>query len=177
MRLLKALWMWLQICGALVATVAILWLSAQWAFHLKLLTVQTGSMRPTFKPGDALLLQRVDSSALKSGVVVSYRSSRNPNELVTHRVSQVHQGQGSFQTKGDALTVPDPTVRDSLLIGRVTTVLPGMGKLLNWLRSWPGLIVCVYTPVGIIAVSELYRLERSYTKSRAYHLITESSPQ
>lgn len=171
MRGLRILWIWAQVGGAVLATLAIMWLSAQWLFHLKILSVQTGSMRPSFSPGDALLLQRIQPSQLQHGTIVSYRSSRSPNELVTHRLVRV--GQGSFQTKGDALTIPDPVVRDSLLVGRVTAVLPGMGRLLNWLRSWPGLIAFVYVPVGMVVAGELYRLERYYRSRHIYQLVTD----
>jgi hypothetical protein len=103
-------------------------------------------------------------------MIVSYKSARNPNELVTHRAVRVINGGESFQTKGDALTVADPTVRGSLLTGRVVAVLPGMGKLLDWLHSWPGLVICVYLPVTAITFQELYRLERHYFRSRLYQL-------
>jgi signal peptidase I len=169
MRILRIVWIWLQIIGGVVALVAIAWLLMQWVFHLKLLSVQTGSMRPSFVPGDALVLQQT-SLAPSVGMVVSYRSSRNPNEVITHRVVRLLPAKNSFQTKGDALTVADPIVRDSLLVGRVTAVLPDMGHVLNWFRSWPGLIVCVYVPVAAVAASELYRLERQYNRLRLYQL-------
>lgn len=162
-------WHWLQVVGAVAAGSAICWLAAQYVFHLRLLNVQTGSMQPTFRPGDALVMQRASGERLQPGMVVSYRSPRNPNELVTHRVSQVLPATHSFQAKGDALSTPDPVVRDSLLAGRVVAVLPGMGRALTWLRSWWGLAVCVYAPAAAIGASELYRLERHYAR-RLYRL-------
>lgn len=162
---LRLLWAWLQIAGGAVAALAICWLLAQSAFHLRLLDVQTGSMVPSFRPGDALVMQRV--STAKIGDVVSYRSPRNSNELVTHRV--VKTSAGNFQTKGDALTAPDPAVRSSLLAGKVIAVLPRMGRVLGWLQTWPGLVVCVYLPALAVAAEELIRLERRY-RSQPYHL-------
>jgi len=170
MRLAKAVWFWLQVSGAVVATLAVCWLTAQYAFHLKLLNVQTGSMRPTFNPGDALIMRQVSTTDLRIGMIASYHSTRNPNELVTHRVVGIFPEKQSFQTKGDRLSVPDPTVQDGLLVGRVVAVLPSMGRSLNWLRSWPGLVVCVYIPAALIGVGELYRLERVYVAQRIYHL-------
>lgn len=158
----------MQAVGGVVAVLAIGWLLAQQLFGLKLLNVQTGSMRPTFRQGDALVMQRTRREQLAPGIVVSYRSPRNPNELVTHRVVRVLPGARSFQTKGDALSVPDPAVNDSLLAGRVVAVLPGLGRLLGWMASWPGLIVCVYIPAAAIAVSELARLERHYQRKNSY---------
>jgi signal peptidase I len=164
MQLLRVLWLWLQAAGILVAIIAVCWLGAQACLHLRILDVQTGSMQPTFAPDDALIMQRLDVSALRPGMIVSYRSSRNPNDLITHRVAWVSSDGKSFRTKGDALGTLDPPVRSSLLVGRVVTILPGMGKILHWLRSWPGLITCVYIPVAAIIFQELYRLECHYTR-------------
>jgi len=125
-------------------------------------------MVPTFRPGDMLIMQRTQPQNIHPGTVVSYRSSRNPNELVTHRVVQASSK--SFQTKGDALSTPDPGVKDSLLVGRVVAVLPRMGRVLTWVQSVPGLVVCVYLPAAIIATQELIRLERAYAKSHIYRL-------
>ncbi|HSX05645.1 MAG TPA: signal peptidase I [Candidatus Saccharimonadales bacterium] len=168
-QLLRAVWLWLQVSGAVVAAVAVGWMSAQYAFHLKLLNVQTGSMRPTFSPGDALIMQHIAPTNLRVGMIVSYHSSRNPNELVTHRITAIFPEKQSFQTKGDRLGHPDPTVRDTLLVGRVVAILPDLGRPLNWLRTWPGLITSVYTPVVAIAISELYKLECSLSP-RIYRL-------
>jgi signal peptidase I len=170
MWLLRAVWLWLQVVGGAVTIAAVLWLGVQSLFHLRLLDVQTGSMRPSFVPGDALVMQSIGGEVLQPGMVVSYRSSRNPNELITHRVVRVLPATHSFQTKGDALTVADPVVRDSLLVGHITTVLPGMGRIFDLVRSWPGLILLVYLPVTAISIQELYRLERVYFRSRLYRL-------
>jgi signal peptidase I len=164
---LKFVWAWLQIAGGAVAAMAICWLAAQYAFHLRLLSVQTGSMRPSFHPHDALIMRRITPDQLRVGMVVSYRSSHNPNELVTHRVVRV-TAQG-FQTQGDALNMPDPMVQNSLLVGRVAVVLPRMGTPLDWLHTWPGLVACVYVPAAAIAISELRRMERSFAR-RCYML-------
>lgn len=163
-RTVRFVWTWLQIAGGTLAVLAICWLAAQYAFHLRLLSVQTGSMRPSFRPHDALIMQRTTPQQLRVGLVVSYRSSRNPNELVTHRVVRITPR--GFQTKGDALSTPDPMVQNSLLVGRVAAVLPGMGTPLDWLHSWTGLVMFVYAPAAAIAVSELRRLERSYVSQR-----------
>ena len=168
MWLLRFTWHWLQIVGGIVATLAIAWLIAALVWHLKLLNVQTGSMTPTFRPADALILQKMPASKLKPGMIVSYKSSRNPNELVTHRVVTI--GTKGFQTKGDALTRPDPAVHNSLLVGRVISVLPHLGKLLSWIQTLPGLMVCVYIPALAIITQELIRLERHYAKSHIYRL-------
>ncbi len=164
----KLAWAWLQVAGGVLAGVALLWLAAQTVFHLRLLNVQTGSMRPTFRPHDALIMQRIQPAQLRPGMIVSYQSLRNPGELVTHRV--VALTPGGFQTKGDALNQLDPTVPDDRLVGQVAGVLPGLGRPLGWLRSWAGLVICVYIPAAAVILSELRRLEQHYARLRPYQL-------
>jgi len=153
----------------LVVTVVCGWLVMSHLYNLRLLSVQTASMQPTFRPGDALIMRASSHAALLPGMVVSYRSSRNPNELITHRVVQVSAS--SFQTKGDALTSPDPVVRKSLTMGRVVAILPGFGKLLGWLSSWLGLVATIYIPVTILIAQEIGRLQQHYRRTAKYTLI------
>ena len=147
-----------------------MWLAAQAIFHLRLLNVQTGSMRPAFWPHDALVMKQTGKGNLQVGQIVAYKSTRNPNELVTHRIARLDSQTRSFQAKGDALDVPDPVVRDSLIVGRVVAVLPGMGRMLGWVQTWPGLVVCVYLPAAAIVASELYKLEQTHKRARFYSL-------
>lgn len=150
---------------------AIAWLIVQSVFGLRLLAVQTGSMRPTFKPGDALILKRSSFEAIQQGQVVAYRSSRNPDELISHRVVAVDAATRRFQTQGDAVSVADPAVGANLLVGHMLAILPGLGTMLNWLRTLPGLITCVYLPAIFIAIGELRRLERQYRRFRVYQVL------
>jgi len=168
MPLFRLLLSWLRACGVITAAVALIWPVVQLGFHLRLLNVQTGSMQPTFRRGDALVMRRIGSKELHSGMIVSYRSSRNPNELITHRVIKVTAA--AFQTKGDALTNPDPAVRGSLAVGKVVAVVPGLGKLLSWSSTWLGLGVTVYLPTGLLLISELTRLEHHYRNATKYVL-------
>jgi hypothetical protein len=101
-------------------------------------------------------------------MIVTYHSSRNPAELITHRVVHVLSNAQGFQMQGDALSAPDPPVRSTALVGKVIVVAPGLGKILGWLQTWPGLICVVYIPVVSVTISELQRMERTLKKYRLY---------
>ncbi len=169
MHLLRLVWLWLQVLSGAVAALAVLWLVAQMMFHLRLLNVQTGSMRPSFEPHDALIMQHITPNHLRIGLIVSYKSTRNPNNLVTHRIVRLLPKSHSLQTEGDALATPDPVIRDSLVVGQVVAILPGLGRPLSWLQTWPGLVVCVYLPAAAITASELYRLEQHYKRRQYFY--------
>jgi signal peptidase len=116
------------------------------------LNVQTGSMTPTFRPGDAVIAWRVAPSQLKVGDIVSYRSLRDPRVIISHRLisKQIAGRDARFITKGDALSTADPPIGSSAVIGRVWGVAPGLGKVLSWLKTPYGLGVAIYLPAAVV---------------------------
>jgi signal peptidase I len=170
MKLLRFVWRWLQVSAATVAALAAVWLCAQYIFGLRLLAVQTNSMVPIFRSGDALVMQKTTLEQIHTGQIVSYQSPRNPRELITHRLAGIDRIHNRFQTKGDRLVTLDPPVRGTLLKGRIIRVMPGMGRALTWLHSWPALIMCVYVPAAVILAVELMKLERYYRRWLPYRL-------
>jgi len=127
---------------------------------LKLLNVQTGSMRPTFGPGDTVVVRVVTKGQIHKGDIVTYKNPRNPNQLITHRVVRV--GGGLLQTKGDALTMADPAIGEDLIVGREIMILPNIGSLLDWLHTKAGLAAGVYLPMLLIVICEIANLHKYY---------------
>lgn len=170
MYVLRIILGWLKIVAGLMAAIAVAWLATQSVLHLHLLNVQTGSMRPTFQPHDALIMRPTRPNELRIGQVVAYKSPRNSAELVTHRIVRLLPKTNSFQTKGDVPGVPDPVMRDSLITGGVVAVLPGLGRLFTWVQTWPGLVACVYVPAVAITAGELRTFERTHKRAHFYSL-------
>ncbi len=101
--------------------------------------VRTGSMSPTYPPGD-LVLDRPVQGPVARGQVITFQHSARP-DLVTHRVAAV-QG-GEYHTKGDANRTADAwTIHQEQVHGVVATHLPRMGYLVVFLRQ----------PLGILGV-------------------------
>lgn len=157
--------------GVSVAVVAITttsgWLGVQRLWHVQLLSVQTNSMSPTFSRGDAVVVHK--GVTLQLGSVVTYRSPKNLNMLISHRVVKLWPASHTLQTKGDALSSPDPAITSRLVMGQVVAVLPGLGRICGVLTSWPGLILAIYVPAAGIVWSELRRLERHFVRQRTYY--------
>lgn len=154
--LLPALTIWL-VAGA----AALLILAGR---HDRLLSVQTASMVPTFRPGDAVLVQPVTVRQLRPGEVISYRSSKNARVVISHRLVRINRQSGWLTTAGDALPAPDPAFPPSQLVGQVTAVAPGLGRLLDVLRQPLGLVFLVYLPAAAVVSAELMHLARSYAR-------------
>lgn len=128
----------------------------------RLLTVQTGSMQPVFRPGDVVIDSRATPGSLRIGDIVSYRSLRDPRVIVSHRIIAISPTDGQITTKGDALHIHDPSISPQLVIGRVKAVAPGLGRLLSWLRSPLGLGLTAYMPALITIALQCRRLVHIY---------------
>jgi signal peptidase I len=134
-----------------------------------ILSVQTNSMVPIFKPGDAVLVRRQPADGLRVGDIVSYHSLLDPKVIVSHRIVAINTQQGWLRTKGDRLQTADPTITTQAVIGQVWAVAPRLGRLLGWLSQPVALLIVVYIPaLGLILVQ--VRRVLGYYKNASYRL-------
>lgn len=113
----------------------------------RLFVVTSGSMSPTIKVGDAVIVKPIDpprAGSLSSGDVVTFRAANNPRFLITHRIVAVRTSAGGrkfYETKGDANASPDASsLEPSRVVGVVTRVVPRLGSVLVGLQT-PGVLV------------------------------------
>jgi signal peptidase I len=129
-----------------------------------LLSVQTGSMVPTFLPGDAVVTRKVSLGELQVGDIITYRNPAHQEVLVSHRLISVNHQTGKLITEGDALNLQDIPFPYYLVVGRVTAIVPSGGYVLDWLHRPIGLLTVVYIPAALILLAEARRLARQYAK-------------
>jgi signal peptidase len=102
-------------------------------------TVLSGSMRPTFSPGDEIVVRPEPVSAVRVGQVISYQVPTDAHQVETHRVIRILQGGAHpvVQTQGDANNWPDPwkAKLEGNTAWRLTAVVPHLGYLINFLRG------------------------------------------
>src|SRR5437867_1655264 len=79
-------------------------------FSYRPATVLSGSMRPTFDPGDMLILRPEPIGQLEVGDVISYHIPVGDGHVETHRVIKILRRLPApvVITKGDANNGPDP---------------------------------------------------------------------
>jgi signal peptidase I len=98
------------------------------------LRVMGTSMMPAIQPGDLLSIRRVDLNDASPGEIVLFARG---GRLFAHRI--VDRGHSSrdpyLVTRGDRLLENDPPVFQSELLGRVTAIERGRGRV----RSRPSL--------------------------------------
>ena len=84
------------------------------------LQVTGWSMLPTVRPGDTLIVERVDRSVLIQGDIILVSRDRR---LFAHRLLSKDVETAGFLTRGDAMTSADPPVGDNQVLGRISFIL------------------------------------------------------
>jgi signal peptidase len=151
--------------GTLVAIVAALGLGV--LPHLgvyRTLTVLSASMKPTFSPGDVVIVRPEPIERLRVGQVISYAVPVGVHQVETHRVVAILRGQGTttpvIQTKGDNNTVVDPWTAqlNGSTVWRLEAVVPKVGYAINLLRSRAFHLLSVIIIPGLLAILVLARM-------------------
>ena len=77
--------------------------------HWQVRPVDSGSMRPTVQPGDALVTERRPISDLRVGDVIVFHAPNDREQLIAHRVTDLRPVPGGLliSTKGDANSAAD----------------------------------------------------------------------
>lgn len=133
----------------------------------QVLLVQTGSMRPMIRPGDAVIVWPTPVDHIRNGDVVSYNSKVTPGVVMTHRVVSINTKTQKLTTQGDSNKFADPPVAASQVIGRASYIAPHLGRFVGWLRTPLGLSLAVYLPAAIAIGQQARQLTRQL-KPRFY---------
>ncbi|MDR1392454.1 MAG: signal peptidase I [Bifidobacteriaceae bacterium] len=135
----------------LLAALAIALVAVPKAAHGAALTVLTGSMEPTFSPGDVVVVKGVTDpvSEVAVGDVITYLPYPDDPTLITHRVvgkSVSALGDVSFITQGDANNTPDDPVMPKQIRGSYLYAVPYIGYATSW---FSGNVSWLVTAVGV----------------------------
>lgn len=135
------------------------------------LTVESRSMSGTFEEGDLIICKVTDpeDEFVKGDVVTFPMEVDGISTFNTHRIVEVIDSESVkyYETKGDNdLTNPSPdeTLQtSSTIIAKFTgTVIPGAGKVLNFLKSSTGFFLCILLPMIIFFLYQLVRFILNY---------------
>lgn len=102
------------------------------------LSVLSGSMTPTFRPGDVVIDTPMTGRDLRVGQVVTYQVPEGDHQVVSHRVVEIVEAGAhpTFRTKGDANPAADPwTARmTGSTMWRQRAVVPYAGTAIGFVR-------------------------------------------
>ena len=133
------------------------------------LTVLTGSMVPTYDPGDVVVVRGVEDAArdVQVGDVVSFQPFPEDPTLVTHRVvSKLFTSEGTrFVTRGDANGADDEPLRPEQVKAVAVYHVPWVGSVSLWLGQRRGTVVLAAAGALLVyALVMLLRPERRRTE-------------
>lgn len=129
-------------------------------FNLRMFTVVSGSMKPTYDIGDVLISKETDASKIKVGDTISYlgRAGSFRDKVITHKVVGIEKdenGKYAFRTKGTANLVEDPLVYQDQLYGVVVYKVKLLSLIYKIVSTKYGMLIFVIIPLFYVIGSEI----------------------
>ncbi len=131
--------------------------------------IVSGSMEPTIKIKDAIVIKRYDDEMLKIGDIITYKSE-DPyfyGIMITHRIVDIieENDETVYVTKGDHNTTRDRLpVKAGQIYGKVIMVIPKIGYIQSFLATSYGWIIAVVIPCLGIIISDIIKLVKNVKK-------------
>lgn len=128
-------------------------------FGYRVFTVASNSMKPVYVINDVVVVKDVDVDELKVGDDIAYNGSRGGLEgkLVSHRIIKIERGeqQTIFYTQGVNNDYPDPAIKDSQIVGKVSGKLPVITQLNHIIKNQFGFFFLIFCPLVLVISLEI----------------------
>ena len=147
---------------------------AKSVFGYRTYTVLTNSMSDTFEAGDMIIVKRVkDPEALEAGDIITFVSQNPDTEgmIITHKIKEKTLVDGNLPafitygtTTGDIDDVP---VAYNYVLGEYKFKISNAGHFMEFLKSTPGYIVCIFCPFCLLLITQGVSVVRAYKAYKA----------
>lgn len=133
-------------------------------FGYSMMTVQSGSMEPTFSEGDIIIVEEIDDlSELEEGDIITFHTVIDMQSVInTHRIVEVideNENMPKFVTKGDANDEADlSVVGGGNVIGEYKMLIPKVGLVLDFLSTSMGFLIIIVLPLLLLFLYQAYNL-------------------
>ncbi|MGO9962452.1 MAG: signal peptidase I [Acidimicrobiales bacterium] len=168
---------WIRAFVAYVLLLAVLGAAGICAFALvqgtwQVTPVLSGSMRPGFSVGGAVISQRVPVDSLHVRDVIIFSDPYKPAEQIVHRIVKITKGPGGkllFNTQGDANSVRDPWTLQIKgdYIYKVRWSVPLLGYVANNYQNHKGYYL-LGAGIVLILIAVVTILEARTSRSRRH---------
>ena len=159
----------------LVISVFVFWfgLRAGLRTEYPLCGVASGSMEPTLRVGDLIVVQGLDPDEINAAsdpegdIIVFFRPKgwRDPNDLIVHRAIDKFSRENIlyFKTKGDANPGPDSwEVPQDYLVGKVVSLRVPLVGFITFLMRTPAGILVILPMLALIIIDWLPLLKKRF---------------
>lgn len=143
MDTLKKIWSVVSTALVILIVLCAVFLMGSRLVGFQCYNVLSGSMEPTFSPGDLIYVKEVDVNTIQVGDPITF--VKNEDLVVaTHRVYAIEAENQCFITKGDANELPDgPTVHFNNVIGVPQFSIPLLGYVASFIQNPPGMYITI----------------------------------
>ena len=120
-------------------------------FGIDLYVVLSPSMEPTLQTGSVVYVKDATADQIEKDDIITF--TLDADNLATHRVIDVIEtnGKRSFQTKGDANSIPDSKlVQEEQIRGKVLFSIPRLGKVVEYIHTPKGRLVAIAAGAGLV---------------------------
>ncbi|HEY2056647.1 MAG TPA: signal peptidase I [Solirubrobacterales bacterium] len=134
------------------------------AFGASSMVVKSGSMTPTIRTGDVVVVRSISPAEARVGEIVTFKDPDGGDRLLVHRVRAIvrHGARYYFTTQGDANTTREHwSVAATGTIGTVVYRVPLLGFAASWIGSPPGRIGLIIVPALLLMGSLLTAIWRA----------------
>ena len=170
-RLLKALNILISIFLIIIA-ISVAFIAFP-QFGNKALIVRSGSMQPAIDVGSIVVTRPIENGTYSKGDIIAFRSEKNSETLITHRVVSVEKGpDGTFyKTKGDANEEVDGwSVSEKNVLGKVGLTIPYAGRVLTFAKSDIGFPTLIIFPALLVIALESWTIIKEIRKRKSNKL-------
>ncbi len=118
-------------------------------FGYSVFNVATGSMEPTIKKEDIILVKKMDD--YKEDDIITFVKE---GSYITHRIMQISDN--NYITRGDANNTDDPAIPKEIVIGKVIHIFPSAGIWQKILTS-PKVIIMIFVTLILFDFAFSYK--------------------
>lgn len=111
--------------------------------------VISGSMEPAISVDDMVIVRAQESYELQD--IVMYEGGQS---TVTHRIVAVEDG--AYITRGDSNNADDPAVTAERIIGKVVCIIPGVGKIISFIKTPLGMCILVLLALAVLMLPDAW---------------------
>jgi len=130
--------------------------------NYQILAVMSGSMAPTIPVGGLVVVKPESDYKVNDIITFKTPGATRTKDYTTHRLVEIKDknGKKTFITKGDANKTNDTeTVDPASVVGKQIFSIAGVGYLLGYIKTLPGLMIIVIVPAVIIIYEEVRKIK------------------